>query len=364
MKPSSRSSAASQPKIDPFAERVDMLLEELSFSIQAGRPSILFAPYGSIYVQALVDRLLAERLQPLGQKILPFSVSEDEYDVPLTLSRHPGRQTAVFSVLRLAQGGGKYGANAFRALNIRRELLVDHHIRAVFWLTSDESRQLSRHAPDFWAFRHRVIEFNRPSDINQLTYEGVKPPLTLLREARQAAHLAPENASSWWTLGERCLEFGLLAPARRAFLRGLSLEPRQAGGWLGLGSVYRLGQNYSDAIINYRQAIGLDPQDLSAYIALIACQRLLGQEALADESVKLAWPLAEEGSEVQQAALAAVCGDVSRAVERLRTALKKDLIRLDQLERDPNMDLIRNDPAFLQLFTGPQKGNPGGMSVQ
>ena len=93
-----------------------------------------------------------------------ISVDESHFDIPLLLSQRPERDRSVFSVSGLSHGGGKENANAYRALNIRREYFVDYAIRVVIWLAGDEAMALSRHAPDFWAFRHRVVEFNDPAE--------------------------------------------------------------------------------------------------------------------------------------------------------------------------------------------------------
>ena len=47
----------------------------------------------------------------------------------------------------------------YRALNFQRELLVENRIILVLWLGTPEAAELALQAPDFWAFRHRVVEF-------------------------------------------------------------------------------------------------------------------------------------------------------------------------------------------------------------
>ncbi len=46
-----------------------------------------------------------------------------------------------------------------RSLNYRRELLVDGKVKVIFWLTDEEVREIAMQAPDFWAFKHRIIDF-------------------------------------------------------------------------------------------------------------------------------------------------------------------------------------------------------------
>lgn len=44
-------------------------------------------------------------------------------------------------------------------LNFKREELVEHHVKAVFWVREAELARISLEAPDFFAFRNRVVEF-------------------------------------------------------------------------------------------------------------------------------------------------------------------------------------------------------------
>lgn len=149
--------------VEAFDERVDRLFHELERSIKFNRPSILLAIYSSEFVRADAEAALAAKLRDLSQTVTPYRVtSEDNADIPLHLVQNytdEQRATTVFFVSGLQWGGGQEGKLAYTALNIRREYLVDYCIRAVFWLTEKEARALPYNAPDFWAFRHRVVEF-------------------------------------------------------------------------------------------------------------------------------------------------------------------------------------------------------------
>jgi len=104
------------------------------------------------------ETALAKRLARIGQNLVQFRVNARRYDIPRLLANRPEPFRSVFSISRVARGGGKEGANAYRALNMRREYFVERSLRVVLWLSQEELVALSRHAPDFWAFRHRVVE--------------------------------------------------------------------------------------------------------------------------------------------------------------------------------------------------------------
>jgi tetratricopeptide (TPR) repeat protein len=264
------------------------------------------------------------------------------------LSRRIDRRESVFSVLGLSRGGGTRNANAYRALNMRRELLVDYDIRALFWLNKAESRSLSRIAPDFWAFRHRVIDFSPARDLDERILKGGR---LALRQCRQAARLSPEDPSAWLSLGKTNLQLGLLEEARKAFERVLWLVPDHPRAWHGLGDVYRLGKQTTDAIINYRQAARLDPSFLPAQFSLIACYRLVALTDLAAEQIEAVRPSVKNESEYFQAVFASVCGNITEAVDLLASAIEHHQGSPDQIRRDPNLDFIRSEPRFLQLIS-------------
>ena len=65
----------------------------------------------------------------------------------------------VFFVEGLRWGSGQADVHAYQTLNNHREFFIENQIRVVFWLTEKEAIDLAHFAPDYWAFRHRVIEF-------------------------------------------------------------------------------------------------------------------------------------------------------------------------------------------------------------
>jgi tetratricopeptide (TPR) repeat protein len=177
----------SQPSADPdlpadsFEERIDILFEELSLAIHWDRPSILIAVYESEYLREEVFKILESRLSKLNQTVTNFHIDEKQFDVPMILVQNPDHENTVFFITGLKWGGGKGGFNAYRALNMRREFFVDNQMRVVLWLTKKEATNLPRHAPDFWAFRHRVVEFYEVRSARQdasislpITWDGWK----------------------------------------------------------------------------------------------------------------------------------------------------------------------------------------------
>ncbi len=185
----------------PLQGRISLLMDELALGMQWERPCILIAIHRSETVRSAVQTLLEHSVEGRGHACWAYSVDKAHYDIPLDLLGHPQRARAVFFVHGLRWGGGRGYSNAYRALNMHREYLVDGRLRAVFWLTGGEVRQLVRFAPDFWAFRHQVVEFldlpagvqeipagaDRVEQVDQLTALGCyEEALNCLRWRRRA----------------------------------------------------------------------------------------------------------------------------------------------------------------------------------
>jgi tetratricopeptide (TPR) repeat protein len=142
-----------------FEENINTLLEELVLADKWQRPSLLLAVHKSKFGQDRAESALEGKLKKLGHNVIYITVDKERSDVPHLMVATPAASGSVFFVSNLDWGGGLDRKDAYRALNIYRELFVDNHLKAVFWLTINEASTLARFSPDFWAFRHRVIEF-------------------------------------------------------------------------------------------------------------------------------------------------------------------------------------------------------------
>ena len=342
-----KSDRENQVLSESFDERIDQLFEELSFAFERQRPSILLVFYEFESVRVRAESALEKRLAENGQPLVVFDVDAGHFDIPLLLSQRPERDRSVFSVSGLSRGGGKESANAYRALNMRREYLVDYSIRVVIWLDPEEAMALSRHAPDFWAFRHRVVEFNdlaepvlpeipagawgepardfpgQPEYLDKqiglhearldvlpeqadflrkrmellfklafLNYakKAFDQTIQRLQQGRQVARQLNDTvwlAAFWAKLGLVYLELEQPLRAVRACRKAVRLNPQEVGLWSNLGHFYHIEERFSDAIIAYKHALRLDPQSSTAISALEECYRRLGRNDLAEKHKKL-----------------------------------------------------------------------------
>ena len=291
-----------------FEENIDTLLEELLLADKWKRPSILLAVHKSKFGQVKAETALEGKLNKLGLTVTRIMVDQAHSNIPHLVLSVPTPAQTVFFISNIDWGGGPDKKDAYRALNIYREHFVENHVKAVFWLTVNEAAALPRYAPDFWAFRHRVIEFTGqrlPRNINLpagvliwdiqnpadrfdtleariAVREELLAKLPYNIEARSARiDLLNNLGYLYWASGD-------LDRASRKLEAGLELAGEQFAGRIrssllnGLAIISYDAEDYSRAADIYEQALIGSPIDSSLLINLAATSRALGrnQEAI------------------------------------------------------------------------------------
>lgn len=142
-----------------FADKLEILAEELELSVKWQRPCILMVVYSSEFVRADVEAALQNQLIHLGQKGIRLSVKQrDPKDVAAYFQefKDPRRSVYLIDGFRWCAGDE---CHAFSTVSAQRDFVLEREVRAVFWVTPNEIMRLTRVVPDFWAYRQRVIEF-------------------------------------------------------------------------------------------------------------------------------------------------------------------------------------------------------------
>ena len=293
---------------ESLEEREEILIDELDLAIKWDRPSILIAVYESEFTREEAVRFLESRLSALGQKVLHFHIDEKLFDVPMILVQSPDHEHTVYFITGLKWGGGKGGYNAYRALNMRREFFIDNQMRIVLWLTKSEAAHLPRQAPDFWAFRHRVVELlDSPSaqkksiSDRELMWEGWKSSELLtdsdekiaLRESMLAelptgAESAASRSDLIYTLASYYWAKGEFDKSTLKIKEGLKLTEgmndrvAESQFWSGMGLVYHSQKKANEATTSYEQAVELNPHNTHAWnnLAIAYTDQGEGQKAV------------------------------------------------------------------------------------
>jgi tetratricopeptide (TPR) repeat protein len=322
---------------EPFEDRIDILFRELELAAKWQCSSLLLAVYSSEYVHNDAALALENRLLGLGQKAHHIVVKgEEDADIPMLISGLPDLKDGVIFVDGLRWGCGQSDFNIYHSLNKHREFFIENNIRVVFWLTESEAVNLAHYAPDYWTFRHRVIEFADSPRLEQIPAHIADPACATLDDAAgpaedldaritlRAALLSdlPESDESTSARANLLLTLGILhwrrgdydqsvrflntalefaaklqddrfealcfnafalvetaqenpEAAVRSYRRALELAPDQISPWNNLGGLYsRLGK-HEEALAAYQKAVEQDPADGNSWSGLAdACCRL------------------------------------------------------------------------------------------
>ncbi|MBN2387872.1 MAG: tetratricopeptide repeat protein [Anaerolineales bacterium] len=291
-----------------FEELISNLFSEIELAVKWQRPSILIAVYRSESVYSDAEASLEKRLLDSGVEVGKIQVSEQAHRILAAIAAlEYGDRSAVF-VTGLNRGGGSSGSDVYHELNLQREFFVEHRIRIVFWVTEKEAGALAEKAPDFWAFRHRVIDFTRPRAVQRglLLWEQIawhewtallfedyhikmascEKLLADLPDSDQGLSLRVDLlyklASFFWAGQE-------YSSALEMLQQGVQIvaeidEPRIKSRLLtGIGHVYASLQEYQEAQSHYHLAAAADAADPAPWVSLIETYRQLGKRS---DSVK------------------------------------------------------------------------------
>jgi tetratricopeptide (TPR) repeat protein len=126
---------------------------------------------------------------------------------------------------------------------------VEGNLKALFWITRTELRQLTRFSPDFWAFRHKVVEFfDLPSEdeytLLQPSLDSIHHLYTTHSRDFQTRIAAAERAFSLGCRQEAILKF---RQALRKYKHETSLYLRIAESYLSLGQLPAAARNLRSA---------------------------------------------------------------------------------------------------------------------
>ena len=138
---------------DPLEARVSRLGNYLIRAHKYNKASILFALYLSEYVRVDVEKEIKKLLKEQGLGSIGVDAGEHK-DLPSFFSLTNSDHT-VFFVHNMEKGFPE----SLKYLNFKREEIIEHGVKAVFWVTDKELTRIGNEAPDFFAFRNRVVEF-------------------------------------------------------------------------------------------------------------------------------------------------------------------------------------------------------------
>jgi len=255
-----------------FEGRVSRLVNYLTRAYKYNKPSILFAMYLSEFLRSDVEKSITRALVEQGLDVTSVDAGKNK-DLPAYFSAMNSGST-VFSVHNMDKGF----PDALRYLNFKREELVEHNVKAVFWVREEELARISLEAPDFFAFRNRVVEFmevptaeeRRPALVEfalETEYRSLDE-ITRSIELKEKllAELSAEDEISGYLLGSLGILYGQTGSYKKSleyFEKALKIaqeigDLRGEGAALGnLGLTYYYLGEVERAIDYYEQALAI-----------------------------------------------------------------------------------------------------------
>lgn len=134
-------------------------MEDFALAQRYRAPYICLGIYCSTITRDKVISMLEKDLADMGIPFYALRLEGQVFDFPLLIRTYWPDGRGVFSLQGLRQSRGTKRTWPYRALNAHREMLVQNNISCILWLPEKAYRTLPRLAPDFWAFRHKVVEF-------------------------------------------------------------------------------------------------------------------------------------------------------------------------------------------------------------
>lgn len=258
-----------------FEWRVSRLANYITRAYKYNKPSILFAMYLSEFLRSDVEKSLKRALVEQGLEVVSVDAGNNK-DLPSYFSSVNSGNT-VFSVHNMDKGFPE----ALQYLNFKREELIEHHVRAVFWVREEELARISLEAPDFFAFRNRVIEFmevptaeERRTALVEFALETEYRSLDELKRSielkeKLLAELSAEDEISGYLLGSLGILYYQIGSYKKSLEyseKALKIaqeigDRRNEGTWLGnLGIVYADLGEVERAIEYYQQALAISKE--------------------------------------------------------------------------------------------------------
>lgn len=284
--------AKTSPQLTPFDERIEILVKELELAIKWQRPCILLVVYSSDYVRADARNVLGNHLMDLGQRVSSLRVQNQETDDVIRLLKQfkePASTTFFVDGLRW---GHSPKSSIYTALNLQREFFIEKRVRVIFWLTQKEIMDLARFAPDFWAFRHRVVEFVESPKAEQVLQQALDSAWqgtgeytdqfedtdakislreALLTELPKGEEASSTRANLLLTLGILNWRKGDYEKADEQLRTALKIATKMQDNWFeaecfnAVALVKTSMERMDEAIEAYKQAIRLAPDQIFAW---------------------------------------------------------------------------------------------------
>jgi Flp pilus assembly protein TadD len=162
----------------------------------------------------------------------------------------------------------------------------------------------------------------------------------------------PKNSRAWHTLGNLQRSAGQYDQAAISLEKAVEINPNQEVFHYHLGLVYAAQNRLEEAIETFKKVIQINPEYNLAHATLAGYYKKLGMSEDSKYHLAIAKRSMQDENEYNNACFEAICGNVDKAIELLKIALKEGQTNPDWVSRDPDFESIRSDERFQALIAG------------
>lgn len=176
-------------------------------------------------------------------------------------------------------------------------------------------------------------------------------------EFRNAIRLNAGLFETYYFYGRGCFQHGQLERAAELFEQACRVRPDHEARYFAAQTYTALGQSekahdsYRSALTLITKHLELNPDDANAATMGAVCHSRLGNQEEGVAWAERALTIDPSDARIQYnvACLLALAGRPDRAIDCLQSAVNAGFAHLDWVEKDPDLDSLRDDPRFKSL---------------
>lgn len=201
-------------------------------------------------------------------------------------------------------------------------------------------------------------------------YYELKKREALFKEIEYCIEQEPDNAWYYHERGWFKDLYGDVDGAIEDLTASITLDPSYAYNYLVRGCAYRRIGDMTAAKKDFRRCIDLDTADMEEMSCAYFAYHYLGDDITAIRLLDTVLRNDNEGNLYDAACLYSLMGDKEEAINYLRLAFEHGFNRFTHIERDDDLDNIRNEKEFKQLietyrkYKNRDKAKNGKQSIQ
>ena len=157
--------------------------------------------------------------------------------------------------------------------------------------------------------------------------------------------LDPMDTNAWNNKGLSLIRSGSYDQALLCFERSNELN-QSAIVWYEKSIAFRCLNDYDNALDSCRKALEIDSECMSARISLAACYRKLNYKEEFIRECEIISKSIDKETEYNRACFKIITDNIEEGLALLKGALEKDFLDLDWVCKDPDLESIRDTPAF------------------